>query len=138
MTLHIPRSTLHRLHLAHTILDRLALNAELADTDEVQDICNQIRRHAGNVRQTITDWAWTTQRGTSDNKADTGCRSCARLGTWEPCAEGRYKNYCRWCGEWYAAHDSQPPEWVLAKHHRGERITSRDLARLPLQRKGVA
>jgi hypothetical protein len=118
--------TLHRIHLAGTLV-RVSIGLELTSSGrhDADDIC----RHAGNTRQTITDWAWTTTRGT-DTKADEGCRSCARLGTWEPCAQGRYANYCRWCGEWHTAHQTMPPEAVLAKHHRGERITSRDLARI--------
>lgn len=129
--LHIPASTLHRIHLARQLV-KLCSHLELTPNGR-QDalyICN----HAGRARQLITDWAWTTGKGTAADKADDGCRSCARLGTWEPTAEGRYKMYCRWCGEWFAAHDSQPPEHILAKHHRGERITSRDLERINTRR----
>ena len=35
----------------------------------------------------------------------------------------RFKGLCRWCGEFKAVNRFEPPTWLLALRHQGERIT---------------
>lgn len=56
---------------------------------------------------------------------DAGCRSCFRDGgTYEPVHAGRYRNACRFCGEWRAEHGDWPPLTVIRWRHRhpGKRV----------------
>jgi hypothetical protein len=50
---------------------------------------------------------------------DAGCRSCARHeGMYEPVHVGYYRDACRFCGEWKAAHEGDwPPLAVVRWHH---------------------
>ena len=53
------------------------------------------------------------------------CRSCHRDNKHcEPTAHGRYKDLCRFCGDWNAAHKALPPHEIIEARHRGMRITS--------------
>lgn len=56
---------------------------------------------------------------------DAGCRSCFRdAGIYEPVYAGRYRNACRFCGEWRAEHGDWPPLHVIRWRHRhpGKRV----------------
>lgn len=64
------------------------------------------------------------------NAGDGWCTSCYRnAGHLEPIAlrpDGtpRYRQLCRWCGEWASAHDGDhPPVAILREKHAGRRIT---------------
>lgn len=55
------------------------------------------------------------------------CTSCLRLGHCEP--RTKSGTLCRWCQDYNRAQGTLPPTALLAKRHRGERITTRDLER---------
>lgn len=59
------------------------------------------------------------------------CGSCWRADQeWVEAEKGRYRGRCRWCGDWRAAEGSDPPRWLVAKHHQagpGGRLTTDDL-----------
>ena len=58
------------------------------------------------------------------------CRSCWRFKqNFTPTAEGRYRDYCLWCGEFKASHGQEPPRALLEKRARGQRITTSDVER---------
>lgn len=68
------------------------------------------------------------------------CRSCKRLrltdGTHlhspiatRPDGRRRYTDLCKWCGEFNAAHDTDPPLELLRKRAEGTRITATDVDR---------
>lgn len=51
---------------------------------------------------------------TPKSEIGAGCQSCARDGgRYEPIHTGRYRNACRWCGEWRAEHGDWPPLAVV-------------------------
>lgn len=43
--------------------------------------------------------------------------------------EPYYVGLCRWCGLRAAELGGDPPTWMVAKHHRGDRVTPGDMAR---------
>lgn len=70
-----------------------------------------------------------------DSAPPGACRSCWRDGRhFEPTAEGRYTHACRWCGDFRANEGIDPPVALLEKRHRGERITTADVAKAKAER----
>lgn len=49
-----------------------------------------------------------------------GCRSCTRIGKWEPIFRG---DVCRWCYDWTRKTGATPTVDKLRDHHDGKRVT---------------
>jgi hypothetical protein len=65
------------------------------------------------------------ERQSVDSPDEMWCKSCWRDDKHhEPVAIGRYKTWCRFCGDWKAAHKRLPPVEILEARHSGRRITS--------------
>jgi hypothetical protein len=90
--------------------------------------------HTMTLRNETLRWAAITRPATGATPKGVGlvdtdpkwCTSCLRLGHCEP----RYGSgtLCRKCQNFYRAEGALPPTTVLAKWHRGERVTSKDIA----------
>jgi len=107
-------------------LDVVAIGSELVIVhDALERLTKLLERHPEYTEQPIP-------KPSADPKIapDGACRSCWRNNRhYEPIAVGRYRKYCTWCGEWKAANHGQlPPRKLLEMHHRGQKITSRDIA----------
>lgn len=62
--------------------------------------------------------------------AEGWCVSCWQDDqTFELSAGGRYRNHCRFCGEWKAANGQDPPVWLLRKRriHGKRSVTTADV-----------
>lgn len=67
---------------------------------------------------------------------DEWCRCCWKDGKYcEPVTVRRatgqpyYRGLCRWCGDMAKQLRQEPPTWMVAKRHRGERISPGDIER---------
>lgn len=66
-------------------------------------------------------------------RGEPGCRSCAKVKnsddkpTWMPVSRA---GLCDWCYRYRLAEGTDPPVTIVEAHHRGERITTRHLARI--------
>jgi len=67
-----------------------------------------------------------TAGATPESSADPDmwCTCCLRVGHLEPRATGRYRELCRWCGDFQAVQGQLPPEVLLSAHHRGTRLSA--------------
>lgn len=55
------------------------------------------------------------------------CATCWERGR-DEVHDDRYRNACRWCGDWKAAHGQKPPAAIWRIHHeQGKRVTTADL-----------
>ena len=55
------------------------------------------------------------------------CRTCWERGRREM-HDDRYRDACRWCGDWKAQHGQKPPAPIWRIHHeQGKRVTTGDL-----------
>lgn len=65
-----------------------------------------------------------------DGVPDGACKSCWRVARYfEPVAVGQYGEWCRWCGDFRTHHDDRlPPVELLERRHRGQKISTRDVA----------
>lgn len=55
------------------------------------------------------------------------CVTCWEYGTSEQVADGRYKRYCLWDGEWKAAHGQKALRPIWEIHRQGKRVTTADI-----------
>lgn len=122
----------HRLHMATAWVGLCARQRESTWTELARVPARRVEAAAATVRDVVVAWAIEPRRPTARslpaNKAqrDEWCRSCLRLGACEPLWLAG--PYCRFCREYVRANGgAMPPEHILAKHQRGERITSADL-----------
>lgn len=106
----------HALWWAVRHLNDIARLAK-ADTPEAK------ARYAKEIRQ-------LANRAEAD-LVDTGCTNCAKVGEYsprgEPPAVPTDSTLCRWCHEFKREHGVEPPRALTRKHHRGERIYTRDV-----------
>lgn len=70
----------------------------------------------------------------ADAAAAGWCRSCWRndqqmvpITTQTKTGLRYYRDYCKWCGEFEAAHNIEPPPELLQMRHDGRRITATDV-----------
>lgn len=95
-------------------------------------------REATAVYDVATRWGQPAAEPVeADAPDDMWCRSCWRDDKHhEPISVGRYKAWCRFCGDWRAANKRLPPVEILEARHRGQRITTQMVDRaLASQRK---
>jgi hypothetical protein len=101
-------------------------------------------RRCWNLTMTLRDqtihWARCATPGMPKVSANVGlettdprwCTSCLRLGHCEP--RSQHHTRCRFCLGFHATYQTDPPPMILTRHHRGERITDRDIT-VALKRK---
>lgn len=54
------------------------------------------------------------------------CAVCWQYGADEHTDE-RYRDFCRWCGDWHATHGARPAVQLWRIHQQGKRVTTADI-----------
>lgn len=96
---------------------------ESRELDHACDLLAEEASHLAAVVASVLRSAVRPPTGPPPSKPLAGCKSCARAkdsrgkAAFTPTAEGRYRDLCRTCGEFNAAHGHWPPvavaQWIL-------------------------
>jgi hypothetical protein len=120
----VERRALARTDQGHDDLHRLDMALQMAAEAEaiVYDIVNRrdpiVKRKAGDLDP--------DKRKPGKGNAPPGrCKSCWGHGTEE--YTERYDDFCRWCGDWHAAHGCRPVAALWRIHQQGKRVTTADI-----------
>jgi hypothetical protein len=120
-----PGSTTSEDNETYTSTERAALTPDTARTSHkrIHELINQLRNPTIELYSLIHKWAYEIHTEEPDTTTNTQwCNSCLRLQRCEP----RYRNtLCWFCHDMRTTHHRLPSLELLERHHRGERITTK-------------